>query len=474
MRIIKYIVFIGLVIAITIFAYQHQDTTMARGDKPFYVGSDTCKECHKEKYKTWYDSSHRKIFKEFTDKSQILADFENKPDFVNFAIKDIELIIGYQWEQVFARKIDGVYYPFPAKWMNLTKEWIPYRVNNWHKTPLTQKCDGCHTTGLNVETGEFSEYGVSCESCHSSASKHVQNKRMLKKMECNICHNSQSLKDELENEMDIVVSIKSAICGQCHSRGVENKISTHQTEVQFNFPLEYFPGQEISKYFEPTTPETDKKGENWWGNGISKNRHQEYADFARSGHSKSLKNLRTKIRKECGGEPTEKCLKCHSGDYVVAKRNQVRWGDKKKVVLPTIENAKDDITCVVCHNPHKVGDKKVKASDGCVKCHTKDTKTMKKDKKHYPCSTDKITCADCHMPKIVKTGGKFSLRSHAFKVIPPEATEKYGIPNSCQNGGCHTNKSLDWAKREYKKFYFDKNKTLQGILKDYNQTAIVK
>ena len=61
------------------------------------------------------------------------------------------------------------------------------------------------------------------------------------------------------------------------------------------------------------------------------------------------------------------------------------------------------------------------------------------------------------MPKIVKTGGKFSLRSHAFKIIPPEATQKYGMPNSCQNGSCHQDRSIQWVTDAYKKFYKTKN-----------------
>ena len=449
MKLFKYIAFAVIFILIAVFLSLHKNTTLINDDKSHFVGSSTCLDCHNKKHSSWSNSSHPKIFKIYTDDSQIIADFKNKPDFVTFDKEDIEVIIGYQWEQVFAREIDGEYYPFPAKWMELTKQWIPYKTKKWHKTPLTQKCNGCHTTGLDKDTGEFSEYGVSCESCHGPASKHVQNKMMLKNSKCNICHNSNSLKEVLENEVDIVRTVKSSVCGQCHSRGIENQVNTHQTEVQFNFPTEYLPGQKISDNFKPTTLETDPKGKNWWGNGVSKNRHQEYADFSKSGHANSLRNLKIKRSDSCGEEPNNSCLKCHSADYILAKDE-----DKKDI---TLLNAQEGITCVVCHNPHKVGDKKNKAADKCVECHTKETKTIKNDPKHYPCPTEEVTCADCHMPKIVQTGGKFSLRSHAFKIIPPEATEKYGMPNSCQNGSCHQDKSIEWAKDAYKKFYKTKN-----------------
>ena len=458
MRTLKYIIIMAIFIAIGMSIYVHKDTTVMKGDDPYYMGSDSCKKCHTSKHTSWHDSMHPKIFKPYTNDSQIVADFENKPDFVNFEKKDIDVIIGGKWEQVFAREIDGEQYPFPAKWMHLTKEWVPYKTDSWHETPLTQKCNGCHTTGLNKETGEFVEYGVSCESCHGPGSLHVQNKSILKNVMCKSCHKSASLKETLENEVDILRSIKPAVCGQCHSRGTEDTINKYHTKVQFNFPTEYLPGQELSKNFKPNTLETDKKNENWWGNGISKNRHQEYADFAKSGHSKSLKNLRRKKGTSCDKKPDDTCLKCHSADYILAD-------DDAK---PTLATAKSGITCVVCHNPHTVGNTKEKASEQCIECHTEETKTMKNNPKHYPCPEEEVTCADCHMPRIVTTGGKFSLRSHAFKIIPPEATEKYGMPSSCQNSGCHSNKTVEWAKKEYHKFYADKNLTnvtLRNFLK---------
>ncbi|MEA1914259.1 MAG: ammonia-forming cytochrome c nitrite reductase subunit c552, partial [Campylobacterota bacterium] len=89
--------------------------------------------------------------------------------------------------------------------------------------------------------------------------------------------------------------------------------------------------------------------------------------------------------------------------------------------------------------------------------------------KHYPCPTNKVTCADCHMPRVVKTGGKYSLRSHAFKIIPPEATLKHEIPNSCQNGACHADKSVEWAIEEFEKFYKKNPQTLSEIIKNKNE-----
>lgn len=460
MKIFKYIILL-LIVGFVFFMFNnHKDTTLIKGNTPSYTGSNSCKTCHTSTHNSWNNSLHPKIFKKYTSDSQIVADFINKPDFVEFNKSDVEVIIGGKWEQVFARKINDDYYPFPAKWMVLTQEWVPYRLDDWNHTALNQKCNGCHTVGLNEETKEFVEWGVGCESCHGPGSTHIQNKKLLTDNKCIACHSS-TLVSKLNKQEDIIVSEKSAVCGQCHSRGKQTVIDKYHTQVQFNFPLEYLPGQNISKDFKATNLESDKKGKNWWGNGVSKNRHQEYADFAKSNHANSLKNLKEKKSEFCAEQPKDSCLKCHSADYMFAKE-----GEK-----PTLETAKLGITCISCHNPHSLGnkkDEKYKISDGCGNCHISNLakRTALSSKEHYPCPTNEVSCADCHMPRIVKTGGKFSLRSHAFKIIPPEATEKYNMPNSCQNGSCHQDKSLDWAKINYKEFYLDKDKTLSEIVRE--------
>ena len=115
------------------------------------------------------------------------------------------------------------------------------------------------------------------------------------------------------------------------------------------------------------------------------------------------------------------------------------------------------LTCVVCHEPHGIKDndnKEYLKQKICIDCHDKaNFLASSKDEKHYPCPEDKVTCADCHMPKIVKSGGAYTIRSHAFKIVTPDMTEAYKIPNSCQNGGCHDNKSVQWAKAAYQQHY---------------------
>ena len=41
----------------------------------------------------------------------------------------------------------------------------------------------------------------------------------------------------------------------------------------------------------------------------------------------------------------------------------------------------------------------------------------------------------------------------AFKIVSPEASNESKMPNSCQNAGCHADKTPKWAIEAYDDFY---------------------
>ncbi len=426
------------------------------GEKPEYIGKASCQGCHPIHFASHNTTLHPIIFRPVTSPEIIVGDFEQNNPLVTFKKEEIEYVVGSKWEQVYMRMIDGEYYPFTAKWMITAQKWVPYKVHDWEKTPASTKCNGCHTTGFNEKSYAFNEFGVNCESCHGPASEHVRHQQMKRETSCILCHDK-----ERASEDDIIVSAKTSVCGQCHSRGTTSSVDANGTKTLFNFPLAYVPGDDISTSFNPSTLQNDTKKKNWWGNGISKNRHQEFADFSFSKHSKALSDLRNKKNPHGEGEADDSCLKCHSQDYRSAKE-----GEK-----PTLENAKLGLTCITCHEPHGIDRQSRSDTTGpykCALCHVNSFATgrTKTADSHFPCPSDKVGCADCHMPYIVKTGGAYTIRSHAFKIIPPKASKEYDMPNSCQNGGCHQERSTEWAIREFDKAYPEFNKkTLADTLK---------
>ncbi|MDX2470120.1 MAG: multiheme c-type cytochrome [SAR324 cluster bacterium] len=408
-----------------------------------YVTSASCESCHSEHYESWNKTLHPKMFRPVSGPNHIQGDFSKPNPLVKFKKEEIEYVVGNKWEQVYVRKIDGEYYPFTAKWMITAQHWVPYKVDTWKEITMSSKCNGCHTTGFNAETSEFAEFGIGCEACHGPGSKHVQNQRINHDSSCSLCHGA------IEAEKDILVSRKASVCGQCHNRG-SNK-AADGTKGKFNFPINFKPGDDLNKNFDMLLPKNDKKGKFWWGNGISKNRHQEYADWQNSKHYNSLKLMHEKYD-ESRGEKTDQCLACHSGDYILANK-----GNK-----PTLKTASEGVSCAVCHDPHGFGQEKKGhniGTENCAGCHidSMSKKISETGKVHYPCPPSAVTCADCHMPRVVTTGGDYTLRSHAFKVISPSEALK-GQPNSCQNSGCHSDKDLEWAKQAFQNHYPPKKK----------------
>lgn len=435
-----YIILVIVVLAGAILIL-HYDVS----DDAHYVTSETCADCHQARYTSWKTQTlHPRIFHPVNNPEEILGDFDSDDPLVNFKKEDIKFVVGSKWEQVYARKIDGDYYPFTAKWMITTQKWVPYKVKKWRETPFSKNCNGCHTTGFNADTFEFVEFGVGCEACHGPASQHLQQERKLAKPWCSVCHAN----DEPAEDNGIIVSVKNSVCGQCHSRGQQSVDNEHM-QASFRFPLNYKPGEELPEDYKPITQEIDSKGVHWWAIGLSKNRHQEFADFSVSKHAQALEKLKSKSS-TMWGELKDECLECHSADYRFAKE-----GEK-----PTIASAQIGLSCVVCHEPHGLNRqfRSLKIDEQrCGLCHidTLALTTAENAKAHYPCPLGTVSCADCHMPYIVKSGGTYPIRSHAFKIVPPAVSETIDMPNSCQNGGCHNDKSLKWAKNAFKTHYPD-------------------
>ncbi len=433
MRYLLAVVALGIALMGYFLYSSHKETKLA----PDFVGMQSCQSCHPLQHQSVIHTLHPTIFRPVTSQEQIVGDFSTENPLVTFKKEDIEFVVGSKWEQVYMRMIDGDQYPFPAKWMVTTQQWVPYKTHDWMETPASTKCNGCHTTGYSKDDHSFNEFGVKCEACHGPASHHVAHQKMNRSLECRICH-----QEHKEYTDDIIVSQKSSVCGQCHSRGQTTIIDKSGTKTLFNFPLEYLPGADLNSSFIQTTLQNDTKGKNWWGSGVSKNRHQEYADFSVSDHAKSLEHLHTK-KNPHGTKKSDDCLRCHSQDYRSAKK-----GEK-----PTLESARLGLTCVTCHEPHgadrQIGTKRSLA-DRCSECHVG---SKASSQEHTPCPSTEVGCVDCHMPYIIKSGGSYPIRSHAFKIIPPEASEKYQMPNSCQNGSCHQDQSLKWAMDAYDSFY---------------------
>jgi hypothetical protein len=376
-----------------------------------YVGSVACSSCHINEHSEWHASLHTQMMRKVDKPNTIVADLHSED--IAFDPAEAVWAIGGKWEQQFMGEEDGTETLLPGAWLVKDKKWKNTGWDGWKKPQPVERCHGCHSVGLNVETGDFVEESVGCESCHGPSSWHVNTAGIGK----------------------VSTGIDPQVCGQCHSRG-------RSKDGNYFFPEGYKPGLKLDDFFNHDEPDMIQNSNKWWANGHPRKRHQEYSTWEKGGHSNSLKSLTENYDGEYG-EVTSKCLSCHAGEAIMDDQSEDY----------NLEEVEYGITCTVCHNSHGELDK---PRVECSSCHGDGASHHKPEvnRNHVPCPTDaKVECQQCHMPLTVMNGGDYTLHSHLAGIIPPEDTRKFGVPNSCANGGCHDDKSIDWLENAYSAAY---------------------
>lgn len=376
-----------------------------------YVGSSICVDCHILEHADWRESLHSKMMRKVTDPDVIVADMHSK-DMI-FDSKEAVWAIGSKWEQQFMGENETTEKLLPGAWHVNKDKWKTTGWDGWKKPEPLKRCHGCHTVGLDVNTGKFVEPSIGCESCHGKGSWHS---------------NTAGIGT-------IASGLDAQICGQCHTRG-------RSTNGEYFFPVGYEPGDNLADYFIEEEPDYIQNSSKWWGNGHPRKRHQEYYSWRQDGHVNSLSSLKDNYDGKYG-KVTGECLSCHAAEAIADEKS-------KNYELSEV---KYGITCVTCHNPHSDSDKPPLE---CSSCHGEGASyhNSKINDDHIPCPNEaNVACVQCHMPLTVMNGGDYTLHSHRAGIIPPGDTQKFGVPNSCANGGCHTDRDIEWLDEEFNKHY---------------------
>lgn len=374
-----------------------------------YIGSDTCMSCHAGIYTEWHDSLHRKMMRPVSEEGAVLAELDQ----AIFPPEEVAWVIGSKWEQQFMGTEGGRETLLAGAWSVHDEEWLRQGWDGWQVPVPLVRCHGCHTVGLNPETGEFVEPGIGCESCHGPSSRHVAT----------------------SGRSNTHTSVDAQVCGQCHARGANHDRSLF-------YPHGYRPGDDLDDYFHYLEPDYIQNSSQWWGTGSEQDRHQQYAAWRRGGHADSLKSLKTDYDGRFG-EVTTECLSCHAGEVAIRGRPDGL----------TLRDVEEGITCTVCHQVH--GNLEDIRMD-CQSCH--DNGPLHHQAitlaEHIPCPSEaNVTCVDCHMPVTITIGGEYRLRSHAPGVIEPEYAAQFDAPSTCANNGCHATDSSADLQQAFNAFY---------------------
>jgi len=367
-----------------------------------FVGSETCKKCHKEEHKAWHSSRHAKMIQSIVkNPNVVVADFTLLPKDADFTLKDAIYTIGSKFKQRYMipaninQKEDfrlGNY-----QWNVQTQKWQhfkPYKY--WYKDsyphnnkrfPTSTTCDGCHFTGY-MSKQKRVEPAIACEACHGAGSRHIKDPEI-----------------PLFSTKNIDPIRANEVCLQCHMRNRDKRMQTDKATAKTlfmqatDYPKGYEAGKALIDYKLPAPFTFGVESKEFWANGAAKkNRTQ-------------------------GNEYIHDAMYAHG------------------------------VTCVNCHNPHSLSNTadKPQGNNACMKCHSFGSLIGPHQKSieahtHHKASSKGSLCIECHMPKTAKHTGKspLTVRSHRFSFTTPMQTKAYGMPaqtNACY--ACHSNKTLE-------------------------------
>jgi predicted CXXCH cytochrome family protein len=453
------LVYIGTTTTADGVAGTRGETDNSYMDTATFLGSSGCTGCHPTNGADWAGSLHTKMLQDPSPATVLPPSWSGAVNLTDAGLwgnvtlyEDtgtyyVDLGGGYNytvwktmgsaWKQRYVTEIGNSKYILPLQWNTDTSEWVSYHLSDWFDVPdipkdiaksqsWDRRCAGCHSTGttiaFNGTSGEwvasYSELNVGCEACHGPGSDHNGNPDFIWR------------------------SADSQICGQCHNRGSGlEQVGGSTTGWPWAADGKYYPGDDLSLYFDPVDPVNDTS--RFWPNGMSKSHRQQYIDWAGTAHADALTPIATLPFAQ------DYCLECHSTDYWLAEEH----GDP----LPNRTAALWSIECVRCHTPHGTTANDAMLwkpeNETCEQCHNTHGDAPP-DEPHHPNEElirgyivisgqsgdpwmqGAVTCADCHMVEVAKSAITGDIPSHTFGFAHPQETIDNGMPNGCTSF-CH-------------------------------------
>ena len=390
----------------------------------YYVGSDSCRECHEEQHIGWRATRHPYKLQDADPKS-VIGDFVTDNTYeaagvtTKMSTKDgtyfietaygtdnaiqsfpVKYVIGGLWKQRYITELDdGSLMILPVQWNATKGEWGDYHGlksrepgsgSYWSDPGRAYQygCMGCHNTGVSYTydteqkrftNTDWQEHGIACEACHGAGGLHAAAEEYEKPG------------GDILNPARIPDPRKAAmVCGQCHTRG-KAKDGVH------GYPTRGISKENGKESVMPFQPGDDMQftfdaGPALHPDGSSMKHRQQYDDWMQSKHA------------EVG------------------------------------------VMCWDCHDPHRHDGQyqrsqlQEKGSKLCLSCHTNVASTG------IHGLHDVNSCVGCHMPTMATSANPYDIHSHTLNVVLPKATLDQGgdltvQPNACNL--CHYHKDHD-------------------------------
>ena len=382
-----------------------------------YVGSESCKSCHETEYKDWEGSHHDRAMM-VADQNSVLADFNttftNQGVTSTFYTKEGKFFVNTEgptgeyadYEIVYTFGIEPLQQyivEFPrGKYQCLRTAWDTEK-NKWFDLYPDMKL--VHDEWIHWTRGGLN-WNIMCSDCHST---------LVKK-------NYNHVKDSYKTDYSII----NVSCEACHGPGKEH-VAIAESEEFKNDPdsTKYLGKLYMGKF---TLPK------------------QMVDDCARC-HS-----LRTQYTQYYDHEGIY--MDHYAPDLL---RDGIYFADGQILgevyVYASFIQSKmyaQNVKCNDCHNVHSL-ELKLQGNQLCLQCHVPEKYDAKVHHFHEM-NTEAAECISCHMPGRYYMGNDFR-RDHSFRVPRPDLSAQYGVPNTCNESGCHDDQSAEWAAKAVIEWY---------------------
>jgi predicted CXXCH cytochrome family protein len=364
-----------------------------------YVGSATCARCHVSISQRWAKTRMANVVTDPKAHPDVLIpDFSKADPLVTFKLADVALVYGTKWKQRYFKKVGDDYFPLGAQWdvnhklwraylvQPNTDWWVPFYPADNNARPTGPLCDGCHSVNYDIKAKTVTEWNVGCERCHGPGSAHAASPNRT-----NIVNPAR---------LDFVRA--NDTCIQCHSQGqpLKNPIEGRY----YDWPVGFHQGLDLKNFWKLEEHKLGETSFTHFPDGTGHKNRMQGNDFVQS-----LMYRRGVT-----------CFSCHDVHGT---------GNNADLIKPVNQ------LCVTCHGPSSPNGPHAPS----IEAHT-----------HHRPESAGSECVACHMPKIEQTIADINVRSHTFNFIPPEMTDQYKIPNSCNS--CHTDKTTEWSRQALKEW----------------------
>jgi tetratricopeptide (TPR) repeat protein len=321
-----------------------------------YVGMETCRQCHSDKFDTFVHTgmgmsfdkaSQKKSSARFGNKEIVYdtyKDFYYHPYFRNDSLfiheyrlqgkdtvhsrtEQVNYIVGSgQHTNSHIMNVNGYLHQAPVTFYTQRGEWdLPPGFENGNNSRFSRKieleCISCHNAYPKMVDGSENKYtfvpnGIDCERCHGPGEQHVKDKMAGKVVDI-----TKEIDYSIVNPAKLPVDLQLDVCQRCHIQG--NAVLKPGKSF-----FDFRPGMQLSDVMNVFMPRYS--GEN--------------KEHIMASHAERLK------MSQC---------------FLVTN-------EKQKAQTPgNLFSSQKSFTCITCHNPHvsvRVTDKNV-FNNACKKCH---------------------------------------------------------------------------------------------------------